>query len=262
MADRFDELNAREQDLILRWEATLDPYNSALGAGYSRSVARTAVYSWFRNPLLKPALYETAMARKEKRLAAHHVTAEELKHRTWLIATADPNELTRIEARCCRHCHGEDFGYQWREHEFEKALGEADQGYRLNDKGKKVRIEAIPDWAGGMGFNSTLDPHPDCPRCHGEGHKHTIVTDTRDLSEAGRALYKGNKVDRNGNIEVLMHDQEAARRFYAELCGYKIDRKELTGKNGAPLGEMPTTIMLVAQLEAVIDDDGSSTPTA
>lgn len=260
MADRFDELNAREQELIIRYEATLDPYNSALGAGYARSVARTIAYSWFRNPLLKPALYETAMARKEKRLAEHHVTAEELKHRTWLIATADPNELVRIEARCCRHCHGEGFGYQWTEHEFEKALADADR-VEVNDKGRRIEKQ-VPDWAGGMGFNSTLDPHPDCPHCFGEGHKQTIVTDTRDLSEHGRALYKGCKVDRNGNIEVLMHDQEAAKRFYAELCGYKIDRKELTGKNGTPLGEMPTTIMLVAQLEAVTDDDGSSTPTA
>ncbi len=248
--DRFDELNAREQEFIRRFEETLDPYNSALDAGYARSVARTEAYSWLKRPHLKPALYETAMVRKEQRLKDFYVTAEELKQRTWLIATADPNELCRVEARCCRHCHGEDFGYQWREHEFEKAVADADTGYRLDDKGKK-RAAPLPEWAGGMGFNSTLDPHPDCPKCHGQGIKTTIVTDTRDLSEAGRALYKGCKTDRNGNIEVLMHDQQAARVFYAQLCGYQIDRKELTGKNGTPLEVMPTMITLVAQVEAV-----------
>lgn len=250
MADRFDELTAKEQELILRYEETLDPYNSALAAGYSRQTARTVAYSWFKQPHLKPAFYETALARKAKRLESFYVSAEELKHRTWLIATADPNELSRVEARCCRYCHGEGFGYQWREAEFEKAVDGAEKGYRLDAKGKRITVE-LPDWQGGMGFNSTLDPHPDCPRCHGQGVKVTIVTDTRDLSEAGRALYKGAKVDRNGNIEVLMHDQQAARVFYAQLCGYQIDRKELTGKNGSPLVEMPTMITLVAQTEPV-----------
>lgn len=232
MADRFNELNAREQELILRYEETLDPYNSALAAGYERSVARTVAYSWFKQPHLKPAFYETAQARKAERLKSFYVSAEELKHRTWLIATADPNELARIEARCCRYCHGEGFGYQWKEHEFEKAIEEGEQ---------------LPDWAGGMGFDQTRDPHPDCPRCMGEGRKVTVVTDTRDLSEAGRALYKGTKVDRNGNIEVQMHDQQQARTFYAQLCGYQIDRKELTGANGSPLAALPTSITLVAQ---------------
>ena len=244
--DRFNELNAREQELILRYEETLDPYNSALAAGYERSVARTVAYSWFKQPHMKPAFYETAMARKAKRLEQHHVTAEELKHRTWLVCIADPNELARVEARCCRYCHGEGFGYQWKEHEFEKALAEADEGYRYDEKGKRVPAH-LPDWAGGMGFDQTKDPHPDCPRCMGEGHKVTIVTDTRDLSEAGRALYKGTKVDRNGNIEVLMHDQEAARRFYAQLVGAIVDRKELTGANGSPLTTLPTSITIVAQ---------------
>ncbi|MNJ10725.1 hypothetical protein D3C77_48890 [compost metagenome] len=239
--DRIDELNARERELILRYEETLDPYNSALAAGYSRDVARKCVYSWFRQPHLKPALYETAMARKAKRLEEHNVTAAELKHRTWLLCIADPNELARVEARCCRHCHGDGFGYQWKEHEFENAVA----AYERDPKAK------FPDWAGGMGFDQTKDPHADCPHCMGEGHKVTIVTDTRDLSEAGRALYKGTKVDRNGNIEVLMHDQEAARRFYAQLIGAVVDRKELTGKNGSPLMEMPTSITLVAQLEPV-----------
>lgn len=248
--DRFDELNAREQEFILRYEETLDPYNSALDAGYARSVARSDAYSWLKRPHLKPAMYETAMFRKARRLETFYGNAEELKHRTWLIATADPNELCRVEARCCRYCHGEGFGYQWKGHEFEQAIAEADQGYRINDKGKRVQV-SLPDWAGGMGYDQTRDPNPDCPRCMGEGRKVTIITDTRDLSEAGRALYKGTKVDRNGNIEVLMHDQHAARAFYAQLTGAIIDRKELTGKNGSPLVEMPTMITLVAQTEPV-----------
>lgn len=223
--DRFDELNAREQEFILRYEESLDPYNSALAAGYSKANARACSYSWMRLPHLKPALYETAMYRRAERLKQHSVSFEELKHRTWLICIADPNELARIEHRCCRNCHGEGFKYQWKEHEFEAAVA-------AHDADPKAKW---PDWAGGMGFDQTRDPHPDCPHCMGEGHKVTIVTDTRDLSEAGRALYKGCKVDKNGNIEVQMHDQEAARRFYAQLVGAIVDRKELTGRNGEPL---------------------------
>lgn len=252
--DRFDELNAREQEFILRYEETLDPYNSALAAGYAKSVARGIAYSWLRQPHLKPAMYETAKVRRAARLKGHQESAEELKHRTWLIATADPNELCRVEQRCCRYCHGEGFGYQWKEYEFEEAIAEADKGYRIDDKGRKVEVR-LPDWAGGMGYDQTRDPHPDCPRCMGQGRKVTVVTDTRDLSEAGRALYKGTKVDRNGNIEVLMHDQHAARVFYAQLCGYQIDKKELTGANGSPLAALPTSITLVAQTEPVKADD-------
>lgn len=234
--DRFEELNAREKELILRYEETLDPYNSALAAGYSRNCARTVVYSWFRQPHLKPALYETAMARKAKRLEEHHVTAAELKHRTWLIATADPAELVTYTRYACRHCHGIDFGYQWKEHEFEKAVA---------DNERDPKNCGFPDWAGGMGYTTNADPNPDCPYCDGKGHEEVRPTDFRDLSEAGRALYKGIKPTRNG-YEIQMHDQHAARVFYAQLCGYQIDRKELTGKNGAPLVELPTTIRLVA----------------
>lgn len=234
--DRFDELNAREQELILRYEETLDPYNSALAAGYERSVARTTAYSWFKQPHLKPAFYETAMFRKAKRLESHHVTAEELKHRTWLIATADPAELVTHIRTGCRHCHGEGFGYQWKEHEFEAAINR----HEINPKD-----HAFPDWAGGMGFTTNADPNPDCPYCDGKGHEEVHPTDFRDLSEAGRALYKGIKLTKLG-YEIQMHDQQAARVFYAQLCGYQIDRKELTGKNGAPLAALPTTIRLVA----------------
>jgi len=249
--DRFEELNAREQEFILRYEETLDPYNSALAAGYSRENARKCSYSWMRQPHLKPAMYETAMFRKAKRLEAHHVTAEELKHRTWLIATADPNELIEYKRINCRHCHGEGFGYQWKEHEFEAAVAQAE---RPDSKGK---TRDLPDIAGGFGFTVNLDPHPDCPHCDGNGEERIFPKDTRDLSEAAKALYKGVKMTKNG-LEILMHDQDAARRFYAELCGYKIDRKELTGKNGAPLVEMPTQIVLVAQLEALEDESSDS----
>jgi phage terminase small subunit len=239
--DRFDELNAREQDLILRYEKTLDPYKSAIAAGYERSVARTSAYSWFKQPDLKPAFYETAMARRAKRLEAHHVSAEELKHRTWLIATADPAELVTHVRRGCRHCWGEGFGYQWKEHEFEAAVARHDKDPEKNP---------LPDWAGGMGYTTNSDPNPECPHCDGKGFEEVHPTDFRDLSEAGRALYKGIKPTKYG-YEIMMHDQQAARVFYAQLCGYQIDRKELTGKNGSPLAALPTTITLVAQSEPV-----------
>lgn len=245
MDDDFEQLTAREQDLLLRYEETLDPYKSAIAAGYARTTARTVVYSWFKQPHLKPAFYRQAMARKAKRLEAHHVSAEELKHLTWLIATADPAELVTHIRIACRHCHGEGFGYQWKEHEFEAAIArhEADP----------VKV-AFPDWGGGMGFTTNADPHPDCPHCDGKGHEEVQPTDFRDLSEAGRALYKGIKLTKFG-YEVQMHDQQQARTFYAQLCGYQIDRKELTGANGSPLAALPTSITLVAQEAPVKADE-------
>lgn len=222
--DRFNELTAKEQELILRYEETLDPYNSALAAGYDRSTARKCVYSWFKQPHLKPALYQTAMHRKALRLETFKVEAKELMLRTTLLAYADPSELVDVRACACRYCHGEGFAYQWTPAEFEKALSEAEGVHG-----------PLPDIAGGMDYDKTADPHPDCPECSGEGVEVIRVKDLRDVSEGARLLYKGAKVSKDGRIEVLMHDQEAAKRFLAQLCGFVLDKKEITGKDGAPL---------------------------
>lgn len=235
----YQDLNSREQEFCDRYAETLDAYNAALDSGYSREVARSHAYSWVKKPHLKPKLYETCQHIRFERLRGFKVEAAELMRRQWLIATADPKELIDLVTVGCRHCWGEGFRYQWKEHEFEAAVARAENPKPDEKPGP------FPEWLGGMGFDSTCDPNPECPYCDGKGHEEIRPKDQRDLSEAGQALLKGVKVTKNG-LEVMMHDQQAAARLFAELAGYKIDRKELTGKNGEPLAAMPTTIRLIA----------------
>src|SRR5690606_2320317 len=123
-------------------------------------------------------------------------SVEELKARCLLIMEADPRELIESSTACCRHCHGEGFGYMWTPAECEKAVATAESA-----------AKPLPDYAGGIGYNSTLDPVPECPECNGRGVEIVRLRDTRDLSAGAAALYKGTKVGKGGQIEVLMHDQ-------------------------------------------------------
>lgn len=60
-----------------------------------------------------------------------------------------------------------------------------------------------------------------------------------DLLEAGRrgklGLIKEYTVDEKGNQKIKLHDAHAARVELAKVHGLFVDRKELTGKDGAPL---------------------------
>lgn len=141
------------------------------------------------------------------------------------IATADPAELIRTERRCCRHCHGVGHAYQWRdEAEF---MAECE----------KARVADLPEpeCDGGFGFRGTHRPHPDCPKCDGEGYEQVVMADVRDLSGPARRLYAGVKTTRGG-VEVKMRDQDAALTNIAKIIGaFAPERHELTGAAGGPI---------------------------
>jgi phage terminase small subunit len=127
------------------------------------------------------------------------------------IATADPNELIKHVHHNCRWCHGTDHAYQWRDaDEYIAACVAAAQS---------DPPQMPPDDAGGYGFVGDGTPADDCPRCYGHGIGHTVLGDTTKLSRQARKLYKGVKVKGDGSIEVLMHDQEAARDALGRVAG-------------------------------------------
>ncbi len=125
------------------------------------------------------------------------------------IATADPNELVAVRRYNCRHCHGQGHAYRYRD-EQEMAAAYAEAG---DDD------PSPPDCAGGFGWRRTDPPHIDCPRCEGRGVECVEVQDTTQLSPKALKLYKGAKVDKQGRIEVLMHDQAEARVNIARVLG-------------------------------------------
>lgn len=242
--DRWDELTSQEQTFVERWLIDFNPWQAAIDSAYSLNTARSHAWSWVKDPTMKPALYETCMVRRRAKLESmgEGEHARQLIERLRLIATADPAELVHEVVRACRHCWGFEHKYHWTPAEFEAAVRKAE-----HSRGKLP----IPDCSGGLDFDKTRDPHPECPECRGVGVTEIRPRDTRDLSPAGRALYRGVRTKKDGSFEMLMADQNAAAALYAKITGIAIERRELTGPGGAPL--MPTRIELVA---ANVDGEG------
>lgn len=136
--------------------------------------------------------------------------------RDWVdIASADPNELVRVERRVCRYCTGVDFGYHWIDaNEWAVAVATA-----MDSAAKTNAAAVIPSDAGGFGFNPTKPPRPECPRCFGEGTVHTILADTATLSPKAAKLYAGATENQFGVITIKMHDQQKARESIARMLG-------------------------------------------
>lgn len=69
---------------------------------------------------------------------------------------------------------------------------------------------------GGYGFDQSMDPNPECPRCNGEGRGEAFFADTRDIEGDARYLLHGVKLGKFG-IEILTADKDSARKELARL---------------------------------------------
>ena len=187
---------------------------AAIRAGYSEKTAKEQGYRLLTNVHVKARINEL-MRERAQRL---EIETTDVLQRLWEKATADVNELVRIERRCCRYCWGIDHDYQWKSaREFKEAVneslsdwskGDADALVKLGemiDAGK--RIPGIPTDAGGYDFDATAHPNHNCPECSGEGIAHVVVLDTREA--LSHPLYEGVKQTKDG-IEVKFADRAKA----------------------------------------------------
>ena len=189
--------------------AATDSYDAAYRAAYDCkpfAVVRQSINELNRNP---------AIARRIAEIQGE--TNKSIKYsREWLIGwwfgrmVYDPAELTAWSVGACRYCHGDGHGYQWRMHEYLNALAEAEAVHA-----------ALPDIAGGFGYNSVAPPHCDCPNCDGKGIGRTDLTDTHRLSAAARAAFDGIEQTKDG-IKIKMADKHAAAAAFAKLTGYDV----------------------------------------
>jgi phage terminase small subunit len=150
----------------------------------------------------------TARVRELQAAAAERTVISVAARMEWLrdIVAADPNELVQHVRVNCRHCHGVGFAWRWRDAgELARALDD-----HMRSLNTPRPLPRPADARGGFGFDPNGDPHPDCPRCNGEGIGRTIIADTTKLSGPARRLLKGIREKADGSIEVLMHDQLAA----------------------------------------------------
>lgn len=153
------------------------------------------------------------------------VTQDEVWKWWWDIATADATQLTEHHRCCCRYCWGFGHNYQWRDAvEFDEAVEKV-----AGKEGAKP-----PQDTGGYGYDGTLDPNPDCPRCNGAGIGRSVFHDTRDLSGAERRLFAGIKEGKAG-LEVITRNQDDAMKMVAQHLGMLKTKTELSGPNGEPI---------------------------
>lgn len=148
------------------------------------------------------------------------------------IATADPRELIGLKVGCCRYCHGEGFGYQWREREYLEAVDKAEADARAAQRNGDPGAVRYPDIAGGFGFNATLQPVDDCPQCHGEGVERFVPRDTDRLSDQALLLYGGLKVKRDG-YEIIIADRAKALEMVGKIMGAFTENVAHSGTIGA-----------------------------
>ncbi|EOT1529674.1 TPA: terminase small subunit [Providencia stuartii] len=173
-----------------------------------------------RNAKVSRAIAD-ALAERERRT---EITQDAVLKMWWDIATADVNELTEYRRLCCRHCWGFGFNYQWRDAiEFGDAVTEA-----------RAKKKKIPNDNGGYGYDNSLDPNPDCPRCNGFGIGRVHFHDTRDLTGSARRLFAGVKEGKFG-VEVITRNQDDALKMVAQHLGMVKNKTEITGADGGPI---------------------------
>lgn len=142
------------------------------------------------------------------------------------IATADATQLSQVQVRCCRHCWGVGFRYQWKSDiEYGFAIAEVldDNAKRLAawekiGKGPRPEPNDPPTDEGGYGFDVKREPNPECPKCLGEGIEVVKLRDTRKLTGAAKRLYAGVKKTKDG-IEIKTRDQDKALEMLGRVHG-------------------------------------------
>lgn len=193
-----DRMEAFCQEYLVDLNATA----AAIRAGYSEKTARQIG----GENLGKSEIADRIAELKAERSRRVEVTADEVLAELKGIVFADTNELVEHRQGACRHCHGEGHRYQFTFAEFERqSLAWENARIQQLDKGDGKDVGPF-DPQGGIGFNATRDPNPDCPECYGEGESRPVFKDTRKASPGARALYAGVKVTKDG-MEMKLHSK-------------------------------------------------------
>lgn len=191
----------------------------------SRFQAYRHAYDWtVDNPASHRASANEVHARPHVQMAINYrlqlMIEDNGQNVSWLlgrllsIVTADPRELIGLKVGCCRYCHGDGHGYQWKEREYAEALDDYQDQVNRN-----ILHAKLPDIGGGFGFNQTLPPNPECPECHGEGVERVVARDTDNLSDEALLLYGGVKMRRDGGYEIIMPDKGKVYEMIGRIMG-------------------------------------------
>lgn len=217
---------------------------AAIRAGYSVATAGEQAARLLADDRVK-ALVQEQIERVSK--AVQFEAADVL--REWVtLATADASKISKTRQINCRYCWGIGHEYRWKAYEYAEACDAA-----LNATDPKTghpRPKPMPLCTGGFGFRRLADPNPECPRCEGEGIEDLVFCDMDSLQPGERKLIAAVERTKDG-IKVKMRDQDGALQNIAKHLGLLIEKRELTGKNGGPLGVVTMPVDLPADAAAL-----------
>ncbi|CQD70843.1 Terminase small subunit [Yersinia enterocolitica] len=224
IASRYG-LNDMQAKFVSEYLIDLDKTAAYKRAGYKCEglTGAAAARRLYRHVSVNRAIRD-AMEAREKRT---HITQDAVLNWWWDIATANANEISEFRRLCCRHCWGIENKYQWiNEQEYQE------ESEKRTNNGKPAPLDD-----GGYGFDSTLDPNPDCPRCNGEGQGRAHFHDSRDLSISARRLYAGVKQGKFG-LEVITRNQDDALKMVGQHLGMLKNKTEISGPDGGAISQV------------------------
>jgi phage terminase small subunit len=215
-----DGLTAKQCAFVehyVRWRNATQAYDAAYDArGGSYETRRDEGSKVLARPEIKAAIAIRSRIATEE--SGHDVLW--LLQRFLDMSTADPRELIGLKIGCCRFCHGEGHGYQWREREYLEQMKETEWLVTVAQRDHKPTADIkYPDFAGGFGFNATRPPHPDCPQCHGEGVERVVPRDSDKFSDQALLLFGGVKRKADGSLEIIIADRQKAAELAGRIMG-------------------------------------------
>lgn len=224
------DLSAREARFVMELAADDNASAAYLRAGY-----RSKTPDAHASRLAVKGSIQAATARVRAKIADRAgYKAEEALQFAADVLRADPRELVEYRRGCCRFCHGKGHLYQYTAGEMESERKKHDAHVARRQGRNKDYEDPGFNEMGGAGFDASLDPHPECPDCAGEGIGRTVLKDTRTLSREAAALFAGVKVTKD-SIEVKMHDKVAMVDKMFRYHGlYEADNKQSTAQATDP----------------------------
>lgn len=233
---QLEAVNDKMRRFVQEYVKDFNATNAAIRAGYAKTNAASHGCKLLARQDIQ-ALIQTRMAKIEK---IADIDAAKVLQEAWGIATADVNSLVEFRRRCCRHCHGIDYGFQRTTQEMSRDRAEYENAKRkaIAKDAKAADFYDDFDEKGGVGYDARKAPNPDCTNCWGDGIGDAFFKPTADLPPEARALYAGVKQTKDGYQMLTIDKLGALEKLFKHLNLYKA---EIAAQNN-PLTELLAAI--------------------
>ncbi|TNF65166.1 hypothetical protein FBF48_10560 [Streptococcus salivarius] len=165
--------------------------------------------------LKRPDVCERLALMSREALRMQRLDARRVLERLAQIAFADLTEVVKVRRVNCRYCWGKNHRRQSTQGEYDDLCADA----LVEAQRKKEATYNLPELPpGGLGFDATRPPHPDCPECNGEGHAESFIQDFDKLSDDVKPLIAGVEQTKYG-LKVTLHNQMTALETLTKCFG-------------------------------------------